>query len=885
MRQAMRQRRTSVASRQEYVFDAHVSSAVPAGSRQRQRRSVDGRANTRGSGPLAPEQLERMQRYWQAANYLTIGQIYLQANPLLREPLRPEHIKPRLLGHWGTSPGLNFIYLHLNRLITERDANIIFLAGPGHGGPALVANVYLEGTYSEIYPHVSRDVEGLQRLFRQFSTPGGIPSHVSVQTPGSIHEGGELGYVLTHAFGAAFDNPDLIAVAVVGDGEAETGPLAGSWKGTSFLNPNRDGAVLPILHLNGYKISGPTVLGRASDDAIRALLEGNGYEAHFVEGDEPVDMHQRFAATLDACYERIRAIQREARAGATNGDAASGGGGLSSNGWRMATAIASGALIRWPAIVMRTPKGWTGPKVVDGKPVEGTFRAHQIPLAQVQSDPEHLARLEEWMRSYEPERLFDENGALLPELATLPPTSEHRIGANPHANGGSLTRDLSLRPYRDYAVSVLEHGTVSYENTRPLGTWLRDIFVDNAQEANFRLFCPDETNSNRLDDVFAVENRCFVGRTLAIDDHISPDGRVMEVLSEHLCEGWLEGYTLTGRHGLYVSYEAFAMVSASMTVQHTKWLEESLRLPWRAPVPSLNVLLTSTCWRNDHNGFSHQGPGLIDVILSKRGSVARIYLPPDANCLLSVADHCLRSRSYVNLIVIDKQPHLQYLTMEEAMEHCALGASSWRWAGTERDTTGIADRADGAADEADVVLACAGDVPTLETLAAAEWLREHLPQLKTRVVNVVDLMTLFPPDEHPHGMSEQRFVDLFTEDKPVIFAFHGYQRAVHQLLHGRTNAERFHVRGFTEQGTTTTPFDMVVLNGMSRYHLAMEAIRRASALVPQAKQLVTELERLIAQAVQYSQEYLQDLPAISSWHWHNLDCQNSQGSQSIDKDS
>ena len=850
--------------RQQYIFDTRVSSAVPTQSRrgQRQRRADETSATERTSGPLAPEQLERMQRYWQAANYLTIGQIYLQANPLLREPLRPEHIKPRLLGHWGTSPGLNLIYVHLNRLINERDANIIYLAGPGHGGPAIVANVYLEGTYSEVYPAISRDFHGMERLFRQFSTPGGIPSHVSVQTPGSIHEGGELGYVLAHAFGAAFDNPDLIAVAVVGDGEAETGPLSGSWKSTSFLNPARDGAVLPILHLNGYKISGPTVSGRANDKELRALFEGNGYEPFFVEGDDPADIHQRFAATLDACYDRIRAIQERARSGEdTNGSAGkSTPARTGGNGRNGRTASVRGGELRWPAIVLRTPKGWTGPKVVDGKPVEGTFRAHQVPLAQVKSEPDHLAQLEAWMKSYEPERLFDGDGKLRPELAALAPKGERRMGANPHANGGALTRDLALRPYRSYAVPVPKHGYNAYENTRPLGGWLRDIFEDNAEAANFRLFCPDETNSNRLDDVFATQNRCYVGPTLAIDDHISPDGRVMEVLSEHLCEGWLEGYTLTGRHGLYVTYEAFAMVSASMTVQHTKWLEEGLRLPWRAPVPSLNVLLTSTCWRNDHNGFSHQGPGLIDVILSKRGSVARIYLPPDANCLLSVADHCLRSRSYVNLIVIDKQLHLQYLTMDEAMEHCALGASTWNWAGTETV------KADSAGD-ADVVLACAGDVPTLETLAAAEWLREHVPELRTRVVNVVDLMTLFPPEEHPHGMSERRFVELFSESKPVIFAFHGYQRAVHQLLHGRPNAGRFHVRGFNEQGTTTTPFDMVVLNGMSRYHLAIEAIRRTQAIVPNAAPLVAELEALIAQAVQYSREYLRDLPAISDWRW------------------
>ena len=828
-------------TRSTYHFDTSISSAVPDAPKgtDRPRRAAGGVEASAVAlpAPLSPEQLDLMQRYWQAANYLTIGQIYLQDNALLREPLRPEHIKPRLLGHWGTSPGLSFIYVHLNRLIKERDANIIYLAGPGHGGPALVANVYLEGTYSEIYPQISRNAEGMRSLFRQFSTPGGIPSHVSVQTPGSIHEGGELGYVLAHAFGAAFDNPDLIVAAVVGDGEAETGPLAGSWKGISFLNPARDGAVLPILHLNGYKISGPTVLGRSPDDEVRALLESHGYQVAFVEGDEPALMHQRLAATLDDCLDRIRAIQQQAR-----GHTAS-------------------EVPQWPAIVLRTPKGWTGPKVVDNLPVEGTFRAHQVPLAGVKTNFEHLAQLEAWMRSYDPDRLFDQQGALLPELAALAPSGERRMGANPHVNGGKLTRELVLPELVPYARPVVEPGGEEYENTRPLGAWLRDLFTENAAAANFRLFCPDETASNRLDDVFAVENRCFVGKTLSIDDHLAPDGRVMEVLSEHLCEGWLEGYTLTGRHGLLVTYEAFAMVMASMIVQHAKWLEHGLTLPWRAPVPSLNVLLTSTCWRNDHNGFSHQGPGLIDVMLSKRGTVARIYLPPDANCLLSVADHCLRSHNYVNLIVIDKQLHLQYLTLDQAMDHCARGASIWHWAGTEENY-----RTD-PRDEPDVVLACAGDVPTLETLAAAAWLREHVPELKTRVVNIVDLMTLFPRYFHPHGMNETEFVELFTASKPVIFAFHGYQRAVHQLLHGRVNAERFHVRGFNEQGTTTTPFDMVVLNGMSRYHLATEAIKRTRAVYPRSEALLAELQVLIAQAVQYSKDYFEDLPEIANWRW------------------
>ena len=816
-----------------YIFDVAISSAVSAdGSAPA---PVSPSALQKAEGPLSTGQLSKMQRYWEAANYLTIGQIYLQANPLLREPLRPEHIKPRLLGHWGTSPGLSFIYVHLNRLIKEHDLDAIYLAGPGHGGPALVANVYLEGTYSEVYPNVSRDVEGLRHLFRQFSTPGGIPSHVSVTTPGSIHEGGELGYVLVHAFGAAFDNPGLIAVAVVGDGEAETGPLAGSWKCIDYLNPARDGAVLPILHLNGYKISGPTALGRSSDDNLRALLEGHGYEVHFVEvadpePDEPAALaaaHQTFAATLDTCYEKIRAIQQQARSEGVTGRP------------------------RWPAIVLRSPKGWTGPKVVDGLPVEGTFRAHQVPLEAVKTNPERLQELEHWMRSYKPEELFDEGGALVPELAELAPRGDRRMGANPHANGGKLLEDLDLPDFAAYAVDVPRPAVERRESTRQLGEMLRDVYRKNPH--NFRLTCPDETNSNRLGAVFEVTDRCFVGPTISIDDHVSPDGRVMEVLSEHLCEGWVEGYTLTGRHGLYASYEAFAMISSSMTVQHTKWLEESLKLPWREPVASLNILLSSTCWRNDHNGFSHQGPGLIDVILSKRGQVTRIYLPPDANCLLAVTDHCLRSRNYVNLIVQDKQPQLQYLSMDDAVAHVARGASIWHWASNDMGV------------EPDVVLACCGDIPTQETVAAADWLRRNIPELKVRVVNVVDLMALFPQDQHPHGMGESEFVNLFTADRPVIFAWHGYQRALHEVVHGRANAERFHVRGFNEQGTTTTPFDMVILNGMSRYDLAIEAIKRATRAgmpIPLA-----ELHSLIAKAVQYSHEHLEDQPEITNWVW------------------
>ena len=806
-----------------YRFDTSISSAIPAEGSPARRPSTT-------NGPLDGDALALLQRYWQAANYLSVGQIYLCDNPLLREPLLPEHIKPRLLGHWGTSPGLSFIYVHLNRLIRERDASAIYLAGPGHGGPALLANVYLEGTYSEIYPDVACDVGGLQRLFRQFSTPGGVPSHVSVPTPGSIHEGGELGYVLAHAFGAAFDNPDLLVAAVVGDGEAETAPLEGAWKSTAFLNPKRDGAVLPILHLNGYKIANPTILARAGDDSVRALLSAHGYDPYFVEGDDPPTMHQEFAGCLDACYERIRAIQSDARS--------------------------SGASERprWPAIVLRTPKGWTGPSVVNGLPVEGTFRAHQVPLANVRSDPSELAALEAWMRSYEPERQFDRAGRLVPELAAQAPRGPRRMGANPHANGGKLLVNLDLPHFPEFALPVTSPARERHESTRQLGKLLRDVFVKNNRAANFRLFCPDELNSNRLGDVLDVENRCFIERTIGIDDHLSPDGRVMEVLSEHLCQGWLEGYLLTGRHGMFVTYESFAMVSASMLVQHAKWLEAASDLRWRESIASLNILLTSTCWRNDHNGFSHQGPGLIDVLLSKRGAVSRVYLPPDANCLLSIADHCLRSRNYVNLIVIDKQPQLQWLDMDAAIEHCARGASAWDWA--SNCPTG---------EEPDVVLGCAGDIPTLETVAAAWWLRHRAPGLKVRVVNVVDLMALFQPQLHPHGMDETPFVELFTADKPVIFAYHGYQRAIHEIVHGRVNASRFHVRGFNEQGTTTTPFDMVVLNSMSRYHLAHEALRRTR--LPNAPELMDECRHQLDAATAYSRQHLEDAPEIRDWVW------------------
>lgn len=781
--------------------------------------------------PLSGEELERVDAYWQAANYLTVGQIYLQDNPLLRETLRPEHIKPRLLGHWGTSPGLSLVYVHLNRLIREHGTEVLYLAGPGHGGPAIVANVYLEGTYSEIYPEVARSTDGMRRLFRQFSTPGGIPSHVSVPTPGSIHEGGELGYVLTHAFGAAFDNPDLLVVAVVGDGEAETGPLAGSWRGLDFLNPARDGAVLPVLHLNGYKISGPTVLGRATDDDLQRFLGGQGWDVELVAGDEPLAVHVAFSAALDRCWSRIREVQDAARRG------------------RVAQRP------RWPAIVLRTPKGWTGPKVVDGVPIEGTFRAHQVPLAGVRTDPAHLALLEEWMRSYEPERRFDASGRLVPELAALAPGGERRMGASKHANGGLVLADLDLPEWSAYGVTVVQPATTYQESTRKLGEMLRDVFTRNAARANFRLFCPDETNSNRLGAVFEVENRCLLAPTLPTDDHVSADGRVMEVLSEHNCHGWLEGYLLTGRHGLFATYEAFAMVSASMTVQHTKWLEESIKLPWRAPVASLNILLTSTCWRNDHNGFSHQGPGLIDTVLSKKGEVARIYLPPDANCLLSVADHCLRSRDYVNLIVIDKQPQLQWLDVDAARRHCAAGASIWDWAGNAGDAI------------PDVVLAAAGDIPTLEIVAAAWLLRLHVPHVRVRVVNVVDLMCLFRPEDHPHGMSREAFASLFTTERPVVFAFHGYQRAIHELVHGRPEPERFHVRGFREEGTTTTPFDMVVLNGMSRYHLCSEALRRLPQRGGKEDALMGYCEQMLARHHGHVREHLEDMPEVEGWTW------------------
>jgi xylulose-5-phosphate/fructose-6-phosphate phosphoketolase len=783
---------------------------------------------------LSEAELDGLLAYWEAANYLTVAQIYLRENPLLREPLRAEHIKPRLLGHWGTSPGLNLVYAQLNRLIRQTGDDVLFVAGPGHGGPAVVANVYLEGSYSEVYPEVSPDEAGLRRLVRQFSTPGGIPSHVSVPTPGSIHEGGELGYALVHAFGAAFDNPDLLVACVIGDGEAETGPLEGSWKGVRFLNPARDGAVLPILHLNENKISGPTVLGRAREEEIAQLLAGHGYECRMVAGTDPRQVHRDFAATLDECRARIAAIQIEARAGG------------------------SGARPRWPAIALRTPKGWTGPKEVDGKQVEGTFRAHQVPLGGVRENPEHLAMLEEWMRSYHPEKRFDDDGALTGELVALAPRGEKRMGATSHANGGRRLVPLELPDTAAYAIEVERPAIARAESTRRLGELLRDVYSANAEAANFRLFCPDETDSNRLGAVFEVEDRCLIDARPE-DENVSPQGRVMEVLSEHNCQGWLEGYLLSGRHGLFATYEAFAMVSASMAIQHTKWLEGMRKLDWRAPVASLNVLLTSTCWRNDHNGFSHQGPGLIDTMISMKGEVVRVYFPPDANSLLAVADHCLRSRDYVNLIVIDKQPQLQYLGHEDALTHAAAGASRWDWAGTAAGE-----------ENPDIILGCAGDIPTQEMLAAAWLLRRHTPELRTRVVNVIDLMVLFPPEAHPHGLPEELFLELFGESDEVVMAFHGYARALHQLLHGRPHPGRFHVRGFNEQGTTTTPFDMVVLNRMSRYHLVLEALRRARLAPEGAEALEDHCREMLARHESYVREHLEDMPEVRDWIWESV---------------
>ena len=779
--------------------------------------------------PLTDDELRRLDAYWRAANYLTVGQIYLLDNPLLREPLKPEHVKPRLLGHWGTSPGLNLLYTHLNRVIVNRDLSAIFVTGPGHGGPALVANTWLEGTYSELYHSIPRDETGMQRLFRQFSFPGGIPSHVAPEVPGSIHEGGELGYALSHAYGAAFDNPDLLVACVIGDGEAETGPLAGSWLSNVFLNPARDGAVLPILHLNGYKIANPTVLDRIPGEDLRDMMRGFGYEPYVVEGDDPATVHQLLAATLDRAVDEIAAIQRRARSGEHV------------------------ERPRWPMIILRTPKGWTGPSRVDGKQVEGTFRAHQVPISEVRDNPEHLAELERWLRSYRPEELFDATGGPVAEVAGLPPTGDHRMSANPVANGGRLLRNLELPDFRDYAVDVPTPGEPMAGATGVLGPWVRDVIARNPE--TFRLFGPDEVASNRLGAAFEVTDRAFVGAEVPGDDHLSPDGRVMEVLSEHLCQGWLEGYLLTGRHGIFTSYEAFIHIVDSMVNQHAKWLKVTRNIPWREPVASLNYLLSSHVWRQDHNGFSHQDPGFIDHVVNKKAEVVRVYLPPDGNTLLSTMDHCLRSRHYINVVVAGKQPAPNWLTMDEAIQHCRRGLGIWDWASSDDGT------------EPDVVLACAGDVPTLETLAAADLLRRHLPDLRVRVVNVVDLMRLQPPSEHPHGLPDNEFDTIFTSDKPVIFAYHGYPWLIHRLTYRRTNHENLHVRGYKEEGTTTTPFDMVMLNDLDRFHLVIDVIDRVPGLRSRAAHLRQDMVDARQACRDYTRRYGEDDPRVAEWRW------------------
>jgi xylulose-5-phosphate/fructose-6-phosphate phosphoketolase len=762
-----------------------------------------------------------------------VGQIYLLDNPLLREPLRAEHVKPRLLGHWGTTPGLNLLYAHMNRAISERDLNVLYVTGPGHGGPGLLANAYLDGTYSEVYSSISQDEDGMRALFRQFSFPGGIPSHVAPETPGSIHEGGELGYALVHAYGAVFDNPDLVALCVVGDGEAETAPLAASWHSNKFLNPARDGAVLAVLHLNGYKIANPTVLARIPEHELAALMRGYGYEPHFVSGDDPMQVHEQLAATLDEVLDTIADIQHNARSGSGDG---------------------SESLPRpaWPMIVLRTPKGWTGPKIVDGLPVEGTWRAHQVPLAETRTNAGHRDQLEAWMRSYRPQELFDATGRLVPQLQALAPQGARRMSANPHANGGRLLRDLVMPDFRQYAVPFEQPGVESSEATRVLGTFLRDVIAGNPDR--FRLMGPDETVSNRLSAVFEQTDRAWDAQTLPGDDHLAPDGRVMEVLSEHLCQGWLEGYLLTGRHGLFNCYEAFIHIIDSMFNQHAKWLKTTREIPWRAPIASLNYLLSSHVWRQDNNGFSHQDPGFIDHVINKKAGVVRVYLPPDANTLLSVTDHCLRSRNYVNVIIAGKQPALNYLTIEQAQAHCTRGLGIWPWA----------SNTDG---EPDVVLACAGDIPTLETVAAADLLRTHLPELKVRLINVVDLMRLEPDTEHPHGLSDRDFDALFTTDKPIIFAFHGYPTLIHRLTYRRNNHTNLHVRGYKEEGTTTTPFDMVMLNELDRFHLVMDVIDRVPSLGSRAANLRQQMSdaRLAARA--YTREHGEDDPAISGWTW------------------
>jgi xylulose-5-phosphate/fructose-6-phosphate phosphoketolase len=783
---------------------------------------------------LSQKELEAMHAYWRAANYLSIGQIYLSDNPLLQQPLTKAHIKLRLLGHWGTTPGLNFIYVHLNRVIKKYDLNMLYITGPGHGGPGLVANAYLEGTYSEVYPNISQDAEGMQRLFKQFSFPGGIPSHVAPETPGSIHEGGELGYALSHAYGAAFDNPGLIVAAVVGDGEAETGPLATSWHSNKFLNPVTDGAVLPILHLNGYKIANPCVLARISHEELDYLFRGYGYTPYFVEGHDPEKMHQLMAATLDRVIADIQHIQTAARRhGVTPRP-------------------------RWPMIILRTPKGWTCPPEIDGRRTEDYWRAHQVPMGEMHENPAHVKLLEAWMRSYRPEELFDANGTFKSELVALAPTGERRMSANPHANGGTLLKDLRLPDFRDYAVEVPAPGAVTVEATRVMGRFLRDVMQRNLESRNFRLFSPDENNSNRWQDVLEITNRAWNADTYPYDDHLAPDGRVMEMLSEHQCQGWLEGYLLTGRHGFFSCYEAFIHIVDSMFNQHAKWLKVCNRISWRRPIASLNYLLSSHVWRQDHNGFSHQDPGFIDHVINKKAEIVRVYLPPDANTLLSVTDHCLRSRNYVNVVIAGKQPAPQWLSMDEAIRHCTAGIGIWAWA--SNDLGG----------EPDVVMACCGDVPTLETLAAVDLLRRYLPTVKVRVVNVVDLMTLQPQREHPHGLSDQDFDALFTTDKPIVFAFHGYPWLIHRLTYRRTNHNNLHVRGYKEEGTTTTPFDMVVLNDLDRFHLVLDVIDRVPHLGPHAAYARQAIRDVLIEHKQYIAAHGADMPSISGWRWGQL---------------
>lgn len=777
---------------------------------------------------LTPELLHKIDAYWRAVNYLSVGQIYLYDNPLLRQPLEMAHIKPRLLGHWGTTPGLNFLYVHLNRVIKEYDLDAIYITGPGHGGPGLVASTYLEGTYSEVYPNITQDEEGMRRLFKQFSFPGGVPSHVAPETPGSINEGGELGYSLSHAYGAAFDNPDLLVACVVGDGEAETGPLATSWHSNKFLNPIHDGAVLPILHLNGYKIAGPTVLARIPHDELDALFRGYGYTPHFVEGDDAMEMHQLMATTLEAVVADIRRIQDGAR----------------TNGFTKRP--------QWPMIILRSPKGWTGPKLVDGNPAEGNWRSHQVPMGDM-SHPGHVGALETWMRSYRPEELFDETGRLIPELADLAPKGERRMSANPHANGGLLLHDLRLPDFRDYAVQVPKPGDVTGEATRTQGEFIRDVLRDNPN--NFRVFSPDETSSNRWGAVFEVTNRCSTAEILPGDDHVAPDGRVMEMLSEHQCEGWLEGYLLTGRHGFFSCYEAFIHIVDSMFNQHAKWLDVAGDIPWRKPIASLNYLLSSHVWRQDHNGFSHQDPGFIDVVARKKASVVRVYFPPDANTLLSVTAHCLRSRNYVNVIVAGKQPTPQWLDMDAAIKHCIAGIGIWPWAGNDQGG------------EPDVIMACCGDVPTLETMAAVELLRSDFPELKIRVINVVDLMRLQPQSEHPHGLNDAGFDALFTTGKPIIFAYHGYPTLIHRLTYRRTNHAGLHVHGFREEGTTTTPFDMTVLNKLDRFHLAISALKHLPHTGERGIEVQQQLEARLIEHKHYIDEHGEDMPEIRNWKW------------------